>query len=384
MRRIIENSLAIVILAGIAGWTFVLGSGKLGLSVALGAIFGIVLQRSRFCFLCHWRDFLVRRDVRGVLAILLALGVGTLGYHIILTTWLPDPTGGRLPPDAHIGPVGLALVVAAFVFGVGMAISGSCISGHLYRLGEGSPTAPFALVGTILGFALGFQTWNSVYLLSIATAPIVWLPAHLGYAEWLLLQLAVLAGLAILFGRFAKAQPAATAPAQLPLQSGLRTIFVERWPAAAGGAAVGVIAAVAYFKVQPLGVTAALGSSARAVLAHANALPETLHGLDGFAGCRTALVEGLSPNAAFVIALVIGSFAAALLAGQFTPSRPTSGQIGRGLAGGILLGWGAMTALGCTVGTLLSGTISGAASGHLFFAASFAGVALTLRLMPNK
>ena len=27
-------------------------------SLILGAVLGIVLQRSRFCFLCHWRDFI--------------------------------------------------------------------------------------------------------------------------------------------------------------------------------------------------------------------------------------------------------------------------------------------------------------------------------------
>jgi hypothetical protein len=40
-----------------------------------------------------------------------------------------------------------------------------------------------------------------------------------------------------------------------------------------------------------------------------------------------------------------------------------------------------MTALGCTVGTLLSGTVAGAASGWIFFAASFVGVAIALPLV---
>ena len=131
-----------------------------------------VQQRSRFCFLCHTRDFIEARDPRGVAAILLALAVGTLGYLVVFGAWLPDPFGGRLPPDAHIGPSGPVLALAAFVFGVGMAISGSCISGHLYRLGEGSPTAPFALIGTVVGFALGFQTWNALYVVSIAESPV--------------------------------------------------------------------------------------------------------------------------------------------------------------------------------------------------------------------
>lgn len=357
------------------------GGRKLAQSLTLGALFGIVLQRSRFCFFCHARDFIQERDARGVAAILLAIAVGTLGYHVVFGAWLPDPSGGRLPPDAHVGPVGPVLALAAFAFGVGMTISGSCISGHLYRLGEGSPTAPFALVGTILGFMLGFSTWNSLYLLFVATAQVVWLPTHLGYAGWLIGQLAILAALAILIAIRARAPAAARdEAASSALAHTLRRLFVDRWPATVGGAAVGVIATVAYFQVQPLGVTAALGSLARAISGYMGLLPETLHGLDGFSGCRTAIAAALSPNAAFVGGLVAGSFASAFAAGQFAPAVPTAAQALRGTLGGVLLGWGAMTALGCTVGTPLSGTMAGAASGWVFLAASFAGLYLTLRL----
>ena len=385
MSRPIGIAISIFISIGLAAGALSADSGKISKSLVLGALFGIVLQRSRFCFLCHTRDFFLHRDVRGIAAILLSLGIGTLGYHVLLTAWLPDPFSGRLPPDAHIGPAGPLLAFAAFAFGVGMAISGSCISGHLYRLGEGSPTAPFALLGTLLGFGVGFLTWNSLYVTSIATTPVVWLPQHLGYTGWLVAQLVLLALLAALFAYFARSStPREAGPDSKPLAQTLRRIFVDRWPAAAGGAAVGVIAAVAYFQVQPLGVTAAIGSVARSLLASVALLPETLHGLDGFAGCRTALVAGLSPNGAFVIGLVLASFAVALPAGQFTPAWPTASQAVRGLGGGLLLGWGAMTAIGCTVGTLLSGTIAGAASGWIFLVASFAGVWLTLRLLPAR
>ena len=72
---------------------------------------------------------------------------------------------------------GILAAGAATAIGVtGMAISGSCISAHLYRLGEGSPTAPFALAGTAVGFAAGFWSWNPLYLATVSAAPVVWLP----------------------------------------------------------------------------------------------------------------------------------------------------------------------------------------------------------------
>jgi uncharacterized membrane protein YedE/YeeE len=182
-------------------------------SLLVGLAFGIVLQRSRFCFLCHFRDFQERRDARGVVAILVALALGTLLYQIVIASWMPVVRPGALPPDAHIGPVSLALVVASLVFGIGMAISGSCLSGHLYRLGEGSPTSPFALLGALIGFGLGFLTWNWIYVAAVATAPSVWLPHHLGYEGTLALGLAILAGLILAAFRLGRPVARAAEPA---------------------------------------------------------------------------------------------------------------------------------------------------------------------------
>jgi len=347
---------------------------RLSLSLTFGALFGFVLQRSRFCFHCQWRDLLVTGDPRGMLGILAALAAGIAGYTVVLGAWMPDPSGARLPPDAHIGPVGTVLVLAGAVFGAGMAISGSCIGAHLYRLGEGSPTAPFALVGTGLGFALGFATWNPLYLASVSEAPVLWLPRHLGYAGSLAAALAVLGALALILLRRLPERAAAA-----PWAGPWHAVFVGRWPVWLGGLAVGALATLAYLRVGPLGVTAEIGGRSRQAAGAFGLLPERLEGLDGFRGCATAVRDAvLTPNGLFVGGLVFASLAAALAAGQFRPARPTRGQIGRGLLGGLLLGWGAMTGLGCSVGTLLSGIMAGAVSGWVFGLALFAGAAGTL------
>lgn len=51
-----------------------------------------------------------------------------------------------------------------------------------------------------------------------------------------------------------------------------------------------------------------------------------------------------------------------------------------GLVGGVLLGWGAMSGLGCTIGTLLSGTQAGAVSGWVFGATMLAAIWAGLRI----
>lgn len=370
--------LALALLAG--AWQLADGSNQgraFSYSLASGALFGLLLQRSRFCFFCISRDFIERRIPDGLLGLLAALAVGTLGYHAVFGAFLPDPFSGRLPPDAHIGPLSWVLALAATVFGLGMAISGSCLSAHLYRLGEGNFASLAALAGALLGFALGFLSWNPLYLAALQQAPVLWLPGKLGYGGSLLLQLALLGALAAWLLRYRQAGR----PAEV---RGLWSLlFGVRWPTWVGGVLIGALAVLAYFRVGPLGVTAELGSLARTGADTFGWLPARLAGLDGFAGCATAVKESLlSNNGLFVIGLVLAAWASALAAGDFRPSGGAPRDWLRGLLGGVLLGWGSLLALGCTVGTLLSGIMAGAASGWVFGLFCLLGILLGLKLRP--
>ena len=353
------------------------GGRTLACALLTGGLLGLVLQRSRFCFYCHARDWFEDGNPRGLLAIVLALAVGSIGMTVILGGWVPLPEPGKLPPDMHIGPVSWVLALAGLVFGLGMVVSGSCISAHWYRLAEGSPVAPFALLGTALGFVLGFHTWNPLYSLSVAEAPVVWLPAHLGYGGALALQLAVLAAVAAWLWRgFARESGVPAVVAAVPdLRTAWQRLWMGRWPYWVGGLAVGAIAALTIVRMRPLGVTATLGSAARQGAQSLGWIPERLNGLDGFAGCATTPTSSwLTPNALVLAGLIAGSFIAGLASRQFAPRWPTWREAARGLGGGVLLGWGAMTGLGCTVGTLLSGSMAGALSGWVFATALFFAV----------
>lgn len=348
------------------------GGRALALSLVFGLVFGALLQRSRFCFYCVSRDFIEQRDARGLLGILAALAVGTLGYHAVFGAFLPEPTVGRLPPGAHIGPVSVVLVGASFVFGLGMALAGSCVSAQLYRLGEGAVTAPIALLGTVLGFVLGLRWWNALYLGHIQEAPVLWLPNHLGYEGSLAVQLMGIGSLAALLWALHRApQVAQVEPETKP------PWWRRRWAPHVGGILIGGLGVIAFLRVAPLGVTSELGSLARTLADQQAWLPDRLEGLDTFRGCATAIKETLwSNNGALVTGLVLGSLAVAVPAGDFRPRWPTWREALRNFAGGVLMGLGAMLALGCTVGTLLSGIMAAAVSGWVFLL--FAGAGLWL------
>jgi uncharacterized protein len=370
--------LAGLILAGF--WLHESMGRQLSFILISGALFGWVLQRSRFCFFCMLREWFEDGDPRGVLGILAALIAGTVGYVVLFGAWVPDPGAGFLPPRAHIGPVSWVVVLGGLLFGIGMSLSGSCISAHLYRLGEGSVLSVFALIGVIGGFILGFRVWNHLWSSTLADSEAIWLPAHFGYAGTTALQLVILATIAIVL--LARIRPADNN--QLPT-SGLgglwQATMIRRWPAWVGGVAVGLIGTAMYLRASPLGVTAEISRHSRDLGHGLGLVPDRLEGLDRLSGCIvTDAARLVGDNGIFVLAMILAALAAALTAGQFKIESKTIRSMGLAIVGGVLLGFGAMIALGCSIGTLLSGISAMALSGWLFGLAMVAGVWLSLPL----
>jgi hypothetical protein len=347
----------------------VAGRGReLSFTLIAGLAAGIVFQRSQFCFAAAFRDLYRKRDRRVLLGLASALAVGSAGYMLVFGAWIPEPSLYR-PDTAHIAPVGWHLLLGGAIFGFGMVLGGGCITGHLFRFGEGSAVAPVGLLGVVAGYALGLAAWNPIYLNLVGSGRGLWLPERLGYAGAFALQIGALAaGAALLLLRTPPPVTLAPPPATLP--SVARRIFIEPWPAWAGGIALGLIATFAYLRTTPLGVTEEIGRLARVAGGGLGLVPEQLHGLDRLKGCAAvASPESASTNAVFVLALLGGALFAALVSGQFRPRAGSPVGFLRALGGGVLVGFGAMISLGCTVGTLMSGIMAFSMSGWIFLAA---------------
>ena len=382
----IRTAISFVVIAALLLTAFILSSNTSNstapISLLIGMSLGLLLERGRFCFFCIFRDGIEDKNTTPFLSVLVAIATGSIGYAIIFGQFLPDTSTDRLPPVAHIGPVSWVLVVAAFSFGIGMSLSGACISGHLYRLGQGYLRAIPALIGTLIGFVLAFLTWNWLYLNAISDAPTIWLPHYVGYSGALLITLIALLALAfIAIRKGTHSDPIRKASAtSLSLSTTLRTLITDRWSPIATGAIVGVVGTIAYLRVEPLGVTRQLSTTARTFMDSNNIGPESLVGLDRMAGCIAVVAETITNNGWLVIGIIGTSFAAAFAGGRFKFSKLTPKNSAIALIGGVLLGWGSMTSLGCTIGVLLSGTQAFAVSGWIFFAFVFLGSFVGIKL----
>jgi uncharacterized membrane protein YfcA len=139
-------------------------------------------------------------------------------------------------------------------------------------------------------------------------------------------------------------------------------VFVERWPWWIGGLGVaGSALALLYFRNQILGVSTGCAELAK---------PKSL------------LKSRPSWRIPFIGGIVLGGMTASLLGGGPAPSLAMGG--GRALlflAGGILLGFGARTAGGCTSGHAIAGVAQGARASIIATAAFLAGGFVTTQVM---
>lgn len=386
--EVVKTSASFALGLGLIVGAFVLSATSNGdttkpFSLLLGAGVGLVFERGRFCFFCIFREAIEERRTSGLLSVISALAVGAIGHAVVFGLYLPNPKGEGLPPSAHISPVSEPLVFGALAFGLGMALSGACISGHLYRLGQGYLRAIPALIGSLIGFGLGFITWNTLYLDFISERSSWWLPRWLGYGGSLVLVLAVL-GVATLGLTRIDRTPREEKTRRFDRFDGWTGTLRNQWRPVPTGAVVGALGVLAYFRLDPLGVTSQLSTWSRTFMDGREMLPEVMNGIDIMTGCVGIVTSAITNNGWLIIGLVGASFASALSAGRFRPVKPTVGNSATALVGGVLMGWGSMTALGCTVGNLLSGVQSFAVSGIVFGVAAFVGVLVGVKLRLHR
>jgi uncharacterized membrane protein YedE/YeeE len=385
----IRTSIAAVIIIGLLLLSQILESSQTygspaATSLLIGTALGIAFERGRFCIFCIFRDSINQNRNYGLISIFTALAVGSIGYTIVFGLFLPTPDGEQLPPSAHIGPVSVALVLGAFAFGIGMALAGACISGQFFRLTQGYIRAIPGLIGVVIGFIISFNTWNFLYRNSIENSPRIWLPNYFGYAGSLAISLVVIGGL--IFWLLKRADPEESehhGGRSMDWREIRNNLIKKRWSPWITGTIVGIVGVAAYLRIEPLGTTRQLNSIAQSIGNRYDLYPE-LVGLEGLSGCIGAAVEVITNNGWLVIGFFIAALAASISGNRFKYQPLTTRGTLSSLAGGILLGWGSFTSLGCTIGNLLSGTQAFALSGWTFFLFSFIGAWVGIKLKLDK
>jgi uncharacterized membrane protein YedE/YeeE len=354
-------------------------SSEMAIFWTFGLAFGFVLQRSRFCFASAFRDIFLLRHGRNMRGVLVGLAVATIGFAVLMARQVPNPSLGILPPSANVLPIGWHLVVGGLLFGVGMVVAGGCVSGSIYRMGEGYVASWVSFLGLMIGLAGAAYSWNWWWNFSIADGPRIWLPTYLGHAGALVLTLLGLLAIYLLV-LWWESRGGLTMP-EMPFEASddesfhaklgnsLRRFFVHGWPITLGGATLGFLNLLMFLNSHPWGFT---GEVSRWVLGFTNTLgigPGELAGAASLPGCALEVSDtGILNHMLFLVwGMVFGSFIAALFAGEFKIRLPRQKtRYYQAVGGGVVMGYGAGLAMGCTIGAFFSAIPSLAANGWFF------------------
>ena len=367
----------LLLLALGAAWLWQGQGGRQGALWLLGGALGLVLFHATFSFAGGFRRLLAQRRGAALRAQMVMLGLAMLLF-------LPALEAGAIfgqPVRGFVFPVGLGLLLGAFLFGIGMQLGGGCGSGTLYTAGGGLGLRMWI---TLAAFVVGatFAAWDAARWEAWPALPPVSLPAMLGTGPALLLGLAVL-GL-VWWGAAALERRRHGAVEPLGWRGG--ALLRGPWPLLWGAVGLAVLnVATLWLAGRPWAITAAfplwgsllverLGWDDPAFWPYWEDPTRTEALLRPLLADRTTVMD---------LGLMAGAALAAALAGRVRQwDWPAPGAAAASVVGGLLLGYGAVLGTGCNISAYFGGIASGSLHGWVWIVPALAGNWVGLKLRP--
>ena len=303
--------------------------------LATGLATGIVMTRWGLCFNRGVRQAFLEGRPRVLRAFAIAVAVQLLLLPLLIAAGVTP-----LEQQAALGGIPLvpvAELAGGLLFGAGMALAGGCVTGILWKAGEGQAALALAVLGFAAGeIAIRNRGRGLIDSLAEVSHPDArGLPGLIGAGYT---PVALVLGVVLL--------------AWL-LRRGLRGLVP--------GVALGVVAALAWVTADAAGHGYGLGFVGTAD------------------GPRFAIENGSA--APYTLWLALGVATGGAFAGARKLTLPSAGRAARALGGGILMGAGGSIALGCNIGHGLTGLPLLSLGSALATAAMVAGALAVARLL---
>ncbi|MGC1443045.1 MAG: YeeE/YedE family protein [Burkholderiaceae bacterium] len=346
-----------------------------GCAFLIGALFGYAGNKSDFCTMGAISDVVNMGDWTRMRMWFAAIGMAIVGVALLQATGAVNFQNSlyataRLPWLSHI--------VGGVAFGVGMTLASGCTSKTLIRLGGGNLKSIVVFVVLAISAYMTlkglFGVWRVAYLDPIATelSTSQLLPQVLA-GQWGLSGVQVWLPLLIGTGFLAFGLWSAESRVSVALQGGLGTgvLVVLGWY---------LTGHVAHIAEHPETLEAAY-------VATTGNRPESLSLVAPYAYTVELLMfwSDASRHVTFGIAvalgIVTGSFVYAISHNSFREeSFPNAADLKRHLVGAVLMGFGGITALGCTIGQGLTGVSTLSIGAFITLVSIIAGAAITMKI----
>lgn len=339
--------------------------------LAVGFVFGLIVFKTNFCAMGSISDIMLFGDYRRFRAWLLAMATAILGVQLLQFAGVAD-IGRAMFVSPNVS--WLANVIGGLLFGVGMVLSGGCVSRNLVRVGTGDLRSLFILmvvaffaymsIGGIIGplrvelqqfsqlapsaFALPDQSLGSIVAKVSGVNPQMggWLAA------------AAIAAL-ILFYCFKDAN-FRTSQMHMLAGFGIGACIIAGW----------TITGLSFdeFADQPQDPIS---------LTFVRATGDTMEYLRRFTA-NTTPSFGIST----IFGALLGTFVGSVLTGRFRLATFADNKDTlRNLSGGALMGIGGVLALGCTIGQAITGASTLAVGSFLTFGAIVSGAVIGIKAL---
>lgn len=293
------------------------------LALPVGLAFGYAAQRGRFCINSAFRDVYLVRDSTVLRAFILAVLIQMVGVQLLVQVGLVQVW--------VIEFFWLANLAGGLVFGAGMVLAGGCSGGSWYKSGEGQTASMVAIASFAVAAALTEVGFLAPVRTLLQTPSIMPRPDGQGPTLSMLLGLPspwlVILPVALLAGYWL-------------LRSPRRRAF-RGWTWPKTGLVIGLLGVLAVAASWATGRPYGFGITV-----------STSHWLRWLFSFDSSLLDWES---FFVLGIPLGAFLAARLAGEFRWRYPGARQMAQAVAGGALMGFGAMVMAGCTIGHSLAG-----------------------------
>ena len=335
------------------------------LGLVLGIALGFAARRGRFCTLGAIEDSVYGQDTRRLrtwaLATAIAIaGVTALNIFADLDLSRSIYTGLRVEWGGAI--------IGGLMFGLGMALVGTCGFGTLLRLGGGDLKAFFAFL--VVAFT-AMMTMRGVTGLARVQLIDPLSTVVMGSASQRIPDLLGLGGTAGSVLPFAIA-------AAMGIAACAHVGFMRSYRSLVTGVVIGTIIVLGWWAT---GIAGYDPFETRRVESFSFVAPL------GEALLYLMLASGLRPDfpVGAVLGVIIGAFLAAKIDGQFRWEAPDDArEMKRHMLGAFLMGSGGVAALGCTIGQGISGVSTLSIGSIIAIVSIFGGARFGLYLLVER
>ena len=347
---------------------------------ALAFIFGAVANKTNFCTMGAISDVVNMGHWGRMRMWLLTIAVAMIGSNLLYYFGLVD-----LSKSIYLRPAlpWLSLLLGGLMFGVGMTIAAGCTNKNLLRLGAGSLRSLVVLVFLSISAYMTlkglFGQWRSSYL-----DPVTIDLNTLGLSTQSLSS--VLAKLTGLPEKTALLGSVAVTGMGLLLFVFQNKRFRTNLSQVLGAVVLGLLVVGAWYLTGHIGYGENPETLETVYFATASHTLESLSFVAPTAYSLELLMLWtdkslhLSFGVATVLGVVLGSFAYAVFTRQFRWEGFASMEdLRTQLFGAVLMGFGGVTAMGCTIGQGLSGVSTLALGSFIALAGIVAGAVLTMK-----